>query len=68
MSLGTEVSLGPCHIVLDGDTFPHGKGNSSRPLFGPRLLWTNSRPSQQLLRNCTNGRPKTENQFQTVDC
>ena len=29
MRLGTEVGLGPCDIVLDGDPAPsHGKGHS----------------------------------------
>jgi len=32
MPLGTEVGLGPGHIVLDGDPAPlHGKGHSSPP-------------------------------------
>jgi len=30
--LGTEVDLGPGHIVLNGDPAPPGKGHSS-PLF-----------------------------------
>jgi len=43
MPLGTEVGLGPGHIVLDGDPAPssHGKGHSSPPhptftIYGPR--------------------------------
>ena len=41
MPLGTEIDLGPGHIVLDGD--PPPKGNSSPPLFfGPCLLWPRS--------------------------
>jgi len=45
MPLGTEVGLGPGHIVLDGDLAPpsHGKGQSSPPLFGPCLVWPNGR-------------------------
>jgi len=39
-----EVGLGPGDIVLDGDPAP--------PLFGPCLLWSNGRPSQQLLSSC----------------
>jgi len=35
MPLGTEVSLGPGDIVLDGDPLPHGKGHNRPPLFGP---------------------------------
>jgi len=58
MPLGTEVGLGPGDIVLDGDwgpNSPNGKGHSSLPLVGPYLLWTNGRPSQQLLSSCSNG-------------
>jgi len=41
------------NTVLDGDpALPHGKGHSSSPLFGPRLLWPSGRPSQQLLSSC----------------
>jgi len=43
MALGTEVGLGPGHIVLDGDPVPHPKrGWSPSPIFGPFLLWPNS--------------------------
>ena len=45
MPLGMEVGLGPGDIVLDGTQFFHGKGPNSSPLFGPRLLWPNGRPS-----------------------
>ena len=40
---GTEVGLGPVHIVLDGDTDPLPKkgGRAPRPIFGPSLLWPN---------------------------
>jgi len=38
MSLGTEVDLGPGHIVLDGVPAP-AKGAQQPPLFGPCLLW-----------------------------
>ena len=41
MPLGTEVDLGPGHIVLDGPSSPR-KGYSSPPLFGPCLLWPRS--------------------------
>ena len=44
MSLGTEVGLGPCDVVLDGDTDPP-KGAQPPPLFGPCLLWPQS-PTQ----------------------
>jgi len=41
MKLGTQVGLGPCHIVLDGDPFspPQGGGGRSPPIIGPYLLW-----------------------------
>ena len=46
MPLGTEIGLGPGHIMLDGDPAPlpprrDGKGHSSPSLFGPCLLWPN---------------------------
>jgi len=51
MSSGTEVGLGPGHIVLDGPG--HGKGHAQQPpLFGPCLLWPNGPPSQQLMSSC----------------
>ena len=53
MPLGTEVGLGPGYIVLDGDSAPSKKGAQQPPLFGPCLLWPNSRPSQQLLSSCS---------------
>jgi len=40
--LGTEVDLGPAHIVLDGKPAPPRKGHISPPLFGPCLLWPRS--------------------------
>jgi len=49
MPLGTEVGLGPGHIVLDGTQVPHRKQPSSPQVFGRCLLWLNGRPSQQLL-------------------
>jgi len=43
MSLGTEVDLGPGHIVLGGDPAPPSpKGGQQPPLFGPCLLWPRS--------------------------
>jgi len=52
MPLGTEVDLGPGHIVLDGAQLPR-KGHSNPPLFGTCLLWPNGRPSQLLLSSCS---------------
>jgi len=37
MSLGTEVGLGPGHIVLDGDPAPLGKGHSSPTNFSTHV-------------------------------
>ena len=55
MPLGTEVCLGPGHIVLDGDPAPpNGKGHSSphfRNLWTqPRLLRTGRRQSLRLYK------------------
>jgi len=36
--LGTEVDLGPGHIVLDGVP-ARAKGAQQPPLFDPCLLW-----------------------------
>ena len=38
MKLGTQVDLGPGHIVLDGDPAPLPKG-AEPPIFGPYLFW-----------------------------
>jgi len=39
MTLGTEVDLGPRHIVLDGAQLPsRGKGHSSAPCFRPMSI------------------------------
>jgi len=40
-TLGTEVDLGPGHIVLDGVSAPT-KGAQQPPIFGPCLLWPRS--------------------------
>ena len=41
MPLGTEVGLGPGHIVLDGDpATPRGTA-APPPIFDPCLLWPN---------------------------
>ena len=37
MSLGTEVELGPGHIVLDGDPAPPQKGGQSSPYFSAHV-------------------------------
>jgi len=53
MKLGTDVGLGPGHIVLHGDPAPARKGHGRPPFFGSCLLWPNGRPSQLLLSTCT---------------
>jgi len=39
IALGMEASLGPGHIVLDGDPAPSPKKGQRPPIFGPFLLW-----------------------------
>ena len=46
MPLGREVGLGPGHIVFDVDQPPCPQNGHRLPIFGPRLLWPNGRPSQ----------------------
>jgi len=40
------------YCVRCGPSFPHGKGHTNPPLFGPCLLWPNGCASQQLLSSC----------------
>ena len=40
--LGTEVDLGPGHIVLDGVPAPAKGAQQPLPLFGPCLIWPRS--------------------------
>ena len=54
---GGRPSIGPGHIVLDGDPAPLQEGAQQRcppPLFGPWpcILWSSGQPSQQLLSSC----------------
>jgi len=51
--LGTEVDVGPGHIVLDGDPAPLRKGHSSPP-FSVRVYCSHGRPShsQLVLSSC----------------
>ena len=53
MPLGTQVGLGPVHIVLDGDPAPPSKKGAQPPIFGSCLLWSNGRPSQLLQSTCS---------------
>jgi len=52
MPLGKEVGLGPCDIVLGGDSALPLKRAQQPLLFGPCLLWPNDCPSQLLLSSC----------------
>jgi len=52
MPLGTEVDLGPGHIVLDGDPAPIPERGTAAPVFGTCVLRPNGRPSQLLLSTC----------------
>jgi len=56
MPLGTEVDLGPGHIVLDVTQVPPERGREPPSLFGLCLLWPNDAgcPSQLLLSSCFN--------------
>ena len=55
--LGTEVALGPGHIVLDGVPAPAKGAQQPPPLFSAHVYCGHVRPSQLLLSSCTNGRP-----------
>jgi len=59
----TEVGLGLCDIVLDGDPAPTERG---KQLFSPRILWPNGRPSQQLLSSLQNNTVYTETMQRSV--
>jgi len=49
---GTEVDLGPGHILLDGVPALRERGTAPPPLFGPSIVATHGRPSQLLLSSC----------------
>jgi len=51
MPLGTEVDLGPGHIVLDGSQLP-AKGAQQLPFFSAHVYCGHGRPSQLLLNPC----------------
>ena len=54
---GTEVDLGPGHIVLYGVPAP-AKG-AQQPPFSAHVYCGHGRLSQLLLSSCTHGRPET---------
>ena len=37
-----SIGVGPCHIKLDGDQLPHGKGHSSPPQFSAHFALARS--------------------------
>ena len=68
MKLGTQVGLGPGHIVLDGDPAPLPQRGAEPPIFGPYLLWPNGCMDQnatwyggrpQPRRLCVRWRPRS---------
>ena len=52
MPLGTEVDLGPSHIVLDGIPAPRERGTVA-PLYLADVYCGHGRPSHLLLSSCT---------------
>jgi len=50
--LGTEVDLGPDHIVLDGVPGLCERGKAALPVFSADVYCGHSRPSQLLLSSC----------------
>ena len=50
--LGTEVGVGPGHIVLDGDPAPPPRKGAQQPLTFWSTLLGHGRPPQPLLRSC----------------
>jgi len=42
MELGTQVGLGPLHIVLNRDPAPLPRKGQSSTIFRPYLLWSNA--------------------------
>ena len=56
--LGTEVDVGPGHIVLDGVPALQEMGTAA-PVFLSHVYCGHGRPSQLLLSSSKNGRPRT---------
>jgi len=50
--LGTEVDLGPGHILLDGDPALPAKGAQQPPLFSAHVYCGHGRQSQLLMSSC----------------
>jgi len=62
--LGTEIDLGPGHIVLDGVPAPAKRGTAA-PLFPARVYCGHGRPSQLLLSSCWDMRADRQTNRQT---
>ena len=58
MKLGTQVGLGPGHIVLDGDPAPPLPKGKSPPIFGPYLLRPNGCMDQDVTWYGARPRPR----------
>jgi len=58
MKLGTQVGLGPGHIVLDGDPAPPPPKGHSPPIFGPYLLRPNGCMDQHVTWYGARPRPR----------
>jgi len=59
MKLGTQIGLGPGHIVLDGDPTPlHQRGTAPPPIFDPYLLRPNECMDQDVTWYGARPRPR----------
>ena len=58
MKLGTQVDLGPSHIVLCGDPAPPPLKGHSPPIFGSYLLRPNGSMDQYITRYGARPRPR----------
>jgi len=69
--LGTDVDLGPGHIVLDGVPAPAKGAQQPPPIFGPCLLWPRSSISataELLSKNRMHRVPELELEQTDNDC
>jgi len=58
MKLGTQVGLGPGHIVLDEDPAPLPERGRSSPTVSPYLLWPNGWMDQDATWHGVSSRPR----------
>jgi len=61
MPLGTEVDLGPDHIVLDRDAVPLERGTTPSSFWPMSIVAKRPPVSELLLSTYPNGRPKSVN-------